>query len=83
MKLAVWKRVVVAGVLGVSMAVLPLGSPLEAQQPGTPTTDRRVVDRDDDFAWGLLGLLGLLGLAGLRGRPGARVSVNDPTSRRP
>ena len=84
MKLAAWKRVVMAGVLSVSVAVLPFVSPLDAQQPGTPpTTERRPVDTDNDFPWGLLGLLGLLGLAGLRRRPGARVTVNDPTSRRP
>jgi MYXO-CTERM domain-containing protein len=84
MKRAAWKKVVMAGVLSVSVAVLPLVPPLDAQQPGTPPmTDRRPVDTDDDFPWGLLGLLGLLGLTGLRRRPDARVTVNDPTSRRP
>ena len=85
MKLTVWKRIVMAGVLSVSMAMLPLISPLDAQQPGTPptTTERRTVDTENDFPWGLLGLLGLLGLVGLRRQPAARVTVNDPTSRRP
>jgi MYXO-CTERM domain-containing protein len=73
------------GVLAVSVTVLPIAAPLEAQQPGTPRPETRAVDTDDnDFPWGLLGLLGLLGLAGLRRHPVVdRRSTNDPTQRRP
>jgi MYXO-CTERM domain-containing protein len=84
MKLTVWKRIVMAGVLSVSMAVFPFISPLDAQQPGTPPmTDRRTVDTENDFPWGLLGLLGLLGLAGWRRPTVTPSTVNDPPSRRP
>jgi hypothetical protein len=49
-KLTVWKRIVMAGMLSVSMAVLPLISPLDAQQPGAPpTTDRRTVATPGKF----------------------------------
>ena len=84
MKRAAWKRVIMAGMLALSIAVLPIAAPLQAQQPGTPRTDTRAVDTDDDdFPWGIFGLLGLIGLAGLRRRPVARPIANDPTSRRP
>ena len=55
------------GVLAVSVAVLPLVVPLEAQQPGP--VQREITKTQTDvtgFPWGLLGLVGLLGLAGLR-----------------
>ena len=70
MTLAAWKRCVLASVLAVSVAVLPVAVPLEAQQRDTPPTDTRAADtQDEDFPWGLLGLLGLIGLAGLKRRP--------------
>ncbi|MBD1944514.1 WGxxGxxG-CTERM domain-containing protein, partial [Coleofasciculus sp. FACHB-712] len=65
-----------AGVLSLSMAVLPLSVPASAQtNTDTNTTtntdarqDVRTVESDRNFDWGWLGLLGLLGLAGLAGR---------------
>jgi MYXO-CTERM domain-containing protein len=78
-----WRRGIMMGVLAVSMTVFPIAAPLDAQQPGTPQTETRAVDTDEnDVPWGLLGLLGLLGLAGLRRPPVARRLANDPTSRR-
>jgi MYXO-CTERM domain-containing protein len=55
------------GVLAVSVAVLPMAAPLEAQQPGPVQRDVRATQTDaTGLPWGLLGLLGLFGLAGLR-----------------
>jgi len=74
---AAWKKCVLASVLAVSVAVLPVAVPLEAQQRNTPPTDTRAADtQDEDFPWGLLGLLGLIGLAGLKRRPVER-RLND------
>jgi hypothetical protein len=63
-------RTVSAGVLAVSLGVLPLTLPAQAQVRTVPRTDTdavRVYDRDG-FDWGWLGLIGLLGLAGLAGK---------------
>ncbi|AUS99768.1 WGxxGxxG family protein [Aliinostoc sp. HNIBRCY26] len=65
--------VVGAGFLTLSMAILPLSLPAQAQ---VNTTDPRVDNAPrtttyndrNDFDWGWLGLIGLLGLAGLAGR---------------
>jgi hypothetical protein len=67
-------KAVSAGVLTLSMGILPLTLPAQAQtttQPRTDTAPRTTTyDREDrnDFNWGWLGLIGLLGLAGLAGR---------------
>jgi hypothetical protein len=62
---AIWRRFVLASLLAVSVAVLPIAAPIAAQQLSTLPPERtRAVD------WHLLGLLGLLGLAGLSKRPG-------------
>ncbi len=65
-------KAVGAGIIALSVAVLPSTLPAQAQtttQPGTTTTPGvRVYEQDDGFDWGWLGLLGLLGLAGLAGR---------------
>lgn len=69
-----------AGVLTLSMAVLPLTLPASAQTdstaPNTTTGDTTTTTTtqgtdatgDRDFDWGWLGLLGLAGLAGLAKR---------------
>jgi MYXO-CTERM domain-containing protein len=72
-----------AGVLALSLLLLPLTAPTFAQttQP-TPQTQRMAVDDDGDNTglWGLLGLAGLIGLAGLR-RPAAKVAAYDTRAR--
>jgi hypothetical protein len=61
-----------AGVLTLSMAILPLTLlPAQAQvntQPRTETAPRTTTYDRNDFDWGWLGLIGLLGLAGLAGK---------------
>jgi MYXO-CTERM domain-containing protein len=63
-------KTVGVGILTLSMAILPLSIPAQAQvtQPRTDTAPRTTVDDRNDFDWGWLGLIGLLGLAGLAGR---------------
>lgn len=79
MKRSDLSKVVGAGVLGLSLALVPLTMPSYAQTGGSGTTtdgtgttsttqtgtDATTGDRD--FDWGWLGLLGLAGLAGLAG----------------
>lgn len=71
--------VVGAGVLGLSMALVPLTMPASAQtgsgtsgtgtnNTGATTTTTTRTNDDNSFDWGWLGLLGLAGLAGLAGR---------------
>ncbi len=64
-------KVVGAGVLTLSMAILPLTIPVQAQVTNSPRSDTNptttTYDRND-FNWGWLGLIGLLGLGGLTGR---------------
>jgi hypothetical protein len=60
-----------AGVLTLSMGILPLTLSAQAQtttDPGTTTTPRTTTYDRNDFDWGWLGLIGLLGLAGLAGK---------------
>ncbi|WP_413171728.1 WGxxGxxG family protein [Anabaena azotica] len=60
-----------AGVLTLSMGILPVSLPAQAQvtQPRTDTVPNRTVyDDRNDVNWGWLGLLGLIGLAGLVGK---------------
>jgi MYXO-CTERM domain-containing protein len=79
MKISNLSKLVTAGVLSASVAVLPFNLPASAQSntgtgsttdTTTTTTPRQSVDNtarttDDGFDWGWLGLLGLVGLAGL------------------
>ncbi len=74
MKLSDLSKVISAGVIATSLAVLPLTVPAQAQTQNTaPNTDTRTTgdvntsNTDNDFDWGWLGLLGLAGLAGLAG----------------
>jgi len=67
-----------AGVLTLSMAVVPMTLSASAQTSATPSTSGTTTTtsqgtdnyatRNDGFDWGWLGLLGLFGLAGLAGR---------------
>ncbi|MCD8487363.1 WGxxGxxG family protein [Oscillatoria amoena NRMC-F 0135] len=83
MKLSHLSKGVSAGILSLSLAMLPATFSASAQttvsptEPGTPTT---VVegDRDDGFDWGWLGLLGLIGLAGLMRKPADTTRYRDP-----
>lgn len=72
-------KVVGAGVLSLSLAMMPLTQPASAQtNTGSGSDNTTTVDstsrggtsgatdnRNDGFDWGWLGLLGLIGLAGL------------------
>ena len=73
-------RAVGAGFLTLSMAMLPLTLPVNAQvtDPRVETTPRTTVYDRQDFNWGWLGLIGLFGLAGLAGRK----SSGEPTAYR-
>jgi len=60
-----------AGVLTLSVGVLPLTLSAQAQtttDPGTTTAPTTTTYERNDFDWGWLGLLGLFGLAGLAGK---------------
>jgi len=78
-------KTVGVGVLALTLGILPLTLPAQAQetQPRTDTrTDtaapNRVVYGERDTAdWGWLGLIGLLGLAGLAGK--SRDRQQEPT----
>ncbi|MFQ4137896.1 WGxxGxxG family protein [Nodosilinea sp. PGN35] len=77
-----------AGVLALSLAVLPSLSPAaQATAPGdatAPTTTTTTADDNDGFDWGWLGLLGLIGLAGLKGRDrDTSTSYSDRTTTTP
>ena len=80
-----WLR---AGVLAVSMLLLPLSGPTSAQvRDTTPTADTRVADgnnynRGYTGLWGLVGLLGLAGLAGRGRRSVAERPYAETTTRR-
>jgi hypothetical protein len=68
-----WHKVVGTAVFSLSMAILPLTLPVNAQVTTTPGADvapgtRTTYYARDDFDWGWLGLIGLFGLAGLTGR---------------
>lgn len=76
MKISNLSKLIAAGVLSASVAVVPLNLPASAQTNTGTTTDTTTttapsqgVDNtarnDDGFDWGWLGLLGLTGLAGL------------------
>ncbi len=79
MKASKLSKLVGAGVIAASLAVVPLSIPAQAQDnpPGTSTQQNSGVDADgpivdgterDNNDWGWIGLLGLTGLAGLLGK---------------
>ena len=76
MKLSHLYKLSGAGLLAISLAVIPF-SALAQTQTGTDSVETVAVE-DDSFDWGWLGLLGLLGLAGLAGKNNHR---NDSTHR--
>lgn len=71
-------KVIGAGVFALSMTILPLTLPAQAQSNGgtsntttdgtTTTAPSTTTYERNDFDWGWLGLTGLLGLAGLAGK---------------
>jgi MYXO-CTERM domain-containing protein len=74
MKFSNLSKLVSAGAIAASLAIVPLTAPVQAQTqdtaPNTNTYNQRTGDVDatetnDEFDWGWLGLLGLAGLAGL------------------
>jgi hypothetical protein len=75
MKISNLSKLVGAGVLAASIAVVPLNLPAAAQQGNTtgdatttaPSQGVDNADQDNGFDWGNLGWLGLLGLGGLLG----------------
>lgn len=78
-----------AGVLTLSMGILPLTLSAQAQTTndtgatGTTTTAPTTTTEDrNDFDWGWLGLLGLFGLGGLAGKKNDRepVAYRDPNA---
>lgn len=94
MKHSNFSKIVGAGVLTLSMAILPLTLPVSAQEsPGTGTTEtapsttgdnmqsqgtESVETGDRDFDWGWLGLIGLAGLAGLARKREEPTRYRDP-----
>lgn len=77
MKTSKLSKFIGASLVTLSLASLPIVSPVSAQTntttggtttEGVNTTDRTVYQERDSFDWGWLGLLGLIGLAGLAGR---------------
>ncbi|HEY9768778.1 MAG TPA: WGxxGxxG family protein [Coleofasciculaceae cyanobacterium] len=66
MKLSHLYKLSGAGLLAISLAVIPF-SALGQTQTETDSVETVAVE-DDSFDWGWLGLLGLLGLAGLAGK---------------
>lgn len=90
MKTSSFSKLISTGIIGASLAILPLTVPAQAQTQNTApdTTYNQRTDNvdstntDDDFNWGWLGLLGLAGLAGLA-RQNRRETIhthpmNDP-----
>lgn len=81
MKRSDLSKVVGAGVLTLSLAILPLSLPASAQTGGdsnttTEDTSKPTIDttpfqetKDDHNNWGWLGLIGLIGLANLFRKP--------------
>ncbi|MEH2176752.1 WGxxGxxG family protein [Nostoc sp.] len=75
-----------AGILTLSMGILPLTLSAQAQtnnDTGATTTAPTTTNDDrNDFDWGWLGLLGLFGLGGLAGKKNDRESVayRDPNA---
>jgi hypothetical protein len=74
MQISKASKVLSAGLIAASLAVVPLTS-AQAQDNTTGTTgttgtntEVETVDTEDSFDWGWLGLLGLAGLAGLAGK---------------
>jgi hypothetical protein len=82
------RKLMTAGLLGLSLALVPLAGQVSAQT----TTDRTGVDtgtttqtterHDNDFNMGWLGLIGLAGLAGLMPRRNNHTAHRAETTNR-
>lgn len=72
MKTGKLSKFIGASLVSLSLASLPIASPVSAQinttDPVAPTNRVLYDNERDSFDWGWLGLLGLIGLAGLAGR---------------
>jgi MYXO-CTERM domain-containing protein len=78
MKISNLSKLVGAGVIAASLAIVPLTVPANAQSDTSGTSGTSgtysqpsgnvATENDNDFDWGWLGLLGLAGLAGLAGK---------------
>lgn len=86
MKRSDLSKVVGAGVLSLSLAIVPLALPASAQtsspESNAPTMDTTPFQetKDDNNNWGWLGLLGLIGLANLFRKPKEPVVYQDPNA---
>ena len=86
MKSSNLSKFVKAGVLSLSLVVLPSSLPAFAQTDTAPNTtvdgmQTQATDAttgDRDFDWGWLGLIGLAGLAGLAGKRKEPTRYQDP-----
>ena len=82
------RKLMTAGILGLSLALVPLAGQVSAQT----TTDRTGIDtgtstqtterHDNDFNMGWLGLIGLAGLAGLMPRRNNHTTHRTDTTTR-
>lgn len=83
MKRSVLSRIMMVGVLALSLAVVSVSA--QTGTDGGRTTDGTTTagqtTRDDNRDWGWVGLLGLLGLTGLLRRRDAHDRVPDTTNR--
>ena len=85
MKRSDLSKVVGAGVLSLSLAIVPLSLPAFAQnnaESNAPTLDTTPFQetKDDNNNWGWLGLLGLIGLANLFRKPKETTVYSDPNA---
>lgn len=75
------KKIVGAGILALSLAVVPATLPAAAQNnsnaPALDTTPFQET-KDDNNNWGWLGLVGLIGLANLFRKPKSQTVYREP-----
>ncbi len=87
MKRSDLSKVVGAGLLSLSVTLVPLTLPASAQNTNDSGTTNAARDtgidntrHDGGFDWGWLGLIGLAGLAGLSRKREEPVAYRDPNS---
>jgi MYXO-CTERM domain-containing protein len=81
MKRSVLSKIMMVGVLALSLAVVSVSAQTGTDGGRTDGTTASQTTRDDDRDWGWVGLLGLLGLTGLMRRREAHDRVPDTTTR--
>ena len=82
MKRSVLSKIMMVGVLALSLAVVSVSAQTGTDAGRTTNgTTAGQTTRDDDRDWGWIGLLGLAGLAGLMRRRETHDRVSDTTSR--